>query len=235
LRFVGFPMDQIVMQVLSGEADVGIVRSGLIESLVGEGRIDPDALVFLNANRTYTHTDVVSTGLFPEWPFVALASTPQPLKDQVAVALLTAGQTTIARDVGMIDRWSSPVPYHGVVALTDAFRARITRLTAKQPAPWISIFAMLSGLVTAGAVFFWWRGSFSNANTSENSALASKTDAAGLTNREKQILDFVVLGRSTKEIAIALDISPKTVEFHRSNILKKYGAQTSIQLVMMAT
>ena len=38
----------------------------------------------------------------------------------------------------------------------------------------------------------------------------------------------------TKGIAKALGISPKTVEFHRSNLLKKYDAKSSLQLVKLA-
>jgi DNA-binding CsgD family transcriptional regulator len=52
-----------------------------------------------------------------------------------------------------------------------------------------------------------------------------------LTPRERATLAQIVLGASGKEAARALDISPRTVEFHRSNLLKKTGAKNTVDLV----
>jgi len=45
------------------------------------------------------------------------------------------------------------------------------------------------------------------------------------------ILAEIVRGQSSKEVARALDISPRTVEFHRANLLKKFGAKNTAELV----
>ncbi len=52
-----------------------------------------------------------------------------------------------------------------------------------------------------------------------------------LTPREHQVLDLVVEGLLSKEIAKRLDISIKTVEVHRSNIMRKMQANSLAQLV----
>ncbi len=52
-----------------------------------------------------------------------------------------------------------------------------------------------------------------------------------LTPRERVALAQIVRGLSSKEIARDLDISPRTVEFHRTNILKKIGAKNTVDLV----
>lgn len=52
-----------------------------------------------------------------------------------------------------------------------------------------------------------------------------------LTPREKQVLELVVDGELTKNIAKSLGISPKTVEVHRSNITKKFRVDSVAQLV----
>jgi DNA-binding NarL/FixJ family response regulator len=52
-----------------------------------------------------------------------------------------------------------------------------------------------------------------------------------LTARERQVLELVVEGKSNKEIAHALVISPKTVSVHRTNIMAKLGVHNSIELV----
>ena len=52
-----------------------------------------------------------------------------------------------------------------------------------------------------------------------------------LTPRESLILAEVVGGHSSKEVALALHISPRTVEFHRANLLKKFSAKNTAELV----
>jgi DNA-binding CsgD family transcriptional regulator len=52
-----------------------------------------------------------------------------------------------------------------------------------------------------------------------------------LTPRERMTLAQIVRGASNKEAARALGISPRTVEFHRANIMQKLGAKNTADLV----
>jgi DNA-binding CsgD family transcriptional regulator len=52
-----------------------------------------------------------------------------------------------------------------------------------------------------------------------------------LTPRERATLAQIVRGASSKETARTLGISPRTVEFHRANIMQKLGAKNSADLV----
>ena len=52
-----------------------------------------------------------------------------------------------------------------------------------------------------------------------------------LTSRERLVLAHVVRGATCKEAARVLDISPRTVEFHRKNIMQKLGAKNTVELV----
>lgn len=54
-----------------------------------------------------------------------------------------------------------------------------------------------------------------------------------LTQRERQVLDLVVDGRANKVIAIDLDLSERTVEIHRANVMEKMGARSVAHLVKM--
>jgi two-component system response regulator FixJ len=54
---------------------------------------------------------------------------------------------------------------------------------------------------------------------------------ASLTERELQIFDHVTDGKMNKVIGFSLGISERTVEVHRSQVMKKLGVQTLAQLV----
>jgi FixJ family two-component response regulator len=53
-----------------------------------------------------------------------------------------------------------------------------------------------------------------------------------LTGRENEVLKLCVLGSSSKEISAKLNISFRTVEDHRSNIIRKLGVRNTAELVL---
>jgi DNA-binding NarL/FixJ family response regulator len=55
-----------------------------------------------------------------------------------------------------------------------------------------------------------------------------------LTDRERQVLNRLVAGRSNREIAAELYISPKTVEKHRASLMNKLEAHSVVQLMARA-
>lgn len=61
-----------------------------------------------------------------------------------------------------------------------------------------------------------------------------KVDEQHLTDRERQVLHLIVEGRSNKEIALELGISPKTVSVHRTNIMLKLDVQNTVELIRYA-
>jgi DNA-binding CsgD family transcriptional regulator len=56
---------------------------------------------------------------------------------------------------------------------------------------------------------------------------------ACLTARERQVLDLVSSGASSKEGALRLKISPRTFETHRAQVMHKLGARNTAELVRM--
>ncbi len=54
---------------------------------------------------------------------------------------------------------------------------------------------------------------------------------AQLTPREREVLEFIVDGEPNKRIAYHLELSEKTIEFHRANIMKKLKAKSLAELV----
>ena len=55
-----------------------------------------------------------------------------------------------------------------------------------------------------------------------------------LTHREIEVLQLVAEGRTTKSIGLSLDISAKTVDTHRQNIMKKLNLRTVAELTKYA-
>jgi DNA-binding NarL/FixJ family response regulator len=55
-----------------------------------------------------------------------------------------------------------------------------------------------------------------------------------LTRREKQVVQLLAEGKSTKEVASVLNLSVKTAETHRSNIMSKLGLHSVSELVLYA-
>jgi len=54
---------------------------------------------------------------------------------------------------------------------------------------------------------------------------------AGLSEREREVFELVAEGMANKRVASELGISERTVEVHRSQVMKKLGAKTLAQLV----
>ena len=55
-----------------------------------------------------------------------------------------------------------------------------------------------------------------------------------LTNREREVMEQLVIGRPNKVIAYELDISPRTVELHRARVLEKMQVKSLSHLVRVA-
>ena len=51
------------------------------------------------------------------------------------------------------------------------------------------------------------------------------------TNKEREVLSLVSAGLTTKEIADRLNLSHHTIESHRKNLLKKFQAKNSAELI----
>jgi two-component system response regulator NreC len=69
---------------------------------------------------------------------------------------------------------------------------------------------------------------------SQDHPAEEKAQMDGLTEREHQVLTYLAEGTSNEEIAVSLVISPKTVERHRENIMRKLNLHSRSELVRYA-
>lgn len=62
-----------------------------------------------------------------------------------------------------------------------------------------------------------------------------RQDTLTFTRRERQVAEYLVAGRTTKQIAQALALSPRTVEFFRASLLRKTQSPNSAALASALT
>jgi two-component system, NarL family, response regulator NreC len=55
-----------------------------------------------------------------------------------------------------------------------------------------------------------------------------------LTGREKEVLQLIAAGNTSKDVAAILNISPLTIEKHRSNLMEKLNLHNTVELVLFA-
>ncbi len=63
---------------------------------------------------------------------------------------------------------------------------------------------------------------------------AAKAVGKILSSREQEVLAQVLAGRASREISDVIGLSQRTVEFHRTNIMAKFGATNVTDLVAYA-
>jgi hypothetical protein len=73
LLVTGPPQDKSVEAVLAGRADAGFVRSGLLEAMAREGKLDPGRVKVINRQPLPGFPYASSTRLYPEWPVVVMS------------------------------------------------------------------------------------------------------------------------------------------------------------------
>ncbi|MEE4279063.1 MAG: response regulator transcription factor [Halieaceae bacterium] len=69
---------------------------------------------------------------------------------------------------------------------------------------------------------------------SDLAEIIGQSQSAALTSREQQVLNMIVAGKSNKEIAAELFLSPKTVDKHRTSLMSKLEVHSVAQLMARA-
>jgi DNA-binding NarL/FixJ family response regulator len=65
-------------------------------------------------------------------------------------------------------------------------------------------------------------------------AFRAESSHSALTSREREVVQLLAEGKSTKQVACHLNLSVKTAETHRSNIMRKLGLHSVSELVLYA-
>ncbi|WP_320056340.1 diguanylate cyclase domain-containing protein [Desulfuromonas thiophila] len=119
----GQPHDRVVRAVLQGEVDAGFIRTGLLESLVREGRqAEVEALEVIELQNHRHFPFVASTPLYPEWPWVALPHVDGETCRRLSSLLLGLEPDHPAVRAAGIHGFAVPADYSRVEAAMQALR-----------------------------------------------------------------------------------------------------------------
>ena len=112
--------------------------------------------------------------------------------------------------------------------ILEALRAGVKGCVSKSQAPEHLLQAIRE--VQAGGVYL----SPSVAGFVVQGYVAKQVPSDPLTNRERQVLQLVAEGNTTKEIAVLLGVAVKTAESHRTSLMGKLDIHSTAELVRYA-
>jgi|GEM_PF-1280754 len=122
VRFTGMPQDKVIAEVLAGHADAGFVRSGELEHMVAEGKLDMRQIQIIHQENLPDFPVVLSTRLYPEWPLAALPQMNKELKRRVAAYLLTIHDDSKLIRALNINGFDVPADYSSVETVLRELR-----------------------------------------------------------------------------------------------------------------
>jgi PAS domain S-box-containing protein len=118
----GKSYDSVVEAVLDGRADVGFVRSGLLEHMVQDNKLDMKQVKILNSQNLSGLPVEVSTRLYPEWLFAALPHADENIARHIVSTLLLLEENTAVTHAIGIHGFAVPADYTPVVDLLREMR-----------------------------------------------------------------------------------------------------------------
>ncbi|WP_394130780.1 PhnD/SsuA/transferrin family substrate-binding protein [Shewanella maritima] len=114
LKFVGFPQDKLLNNVLNGDADIAILPSCVLEQAIARNQVQPDQLHVLLPKQTEQAEQaeqgcISSSRLYPSYAFSKLGHTDYQTATAITKALLNIQSSDVAAIDGRYLGWSSPV------------------------------------------------------------------------------------------------------------------------------
>jgi ABC-type phosphate/phosphonate transport system substrate-binding protein len=122
MLFTDMPHDRAVEAVLAGKADAAFVRTGVVDKMIAEGKVGRDAIRVLNPQARADFPLLLSTRLYPNWPFAVMPHVEDGLAKAVTVALLSMPDDGPAAQAGSYHGWDIPADYESVRMLLETLR-----------------------------------------------------------------------------------------------------------------
>ena len=128
VSYLGMPHDRSVQAVLDRTADAAFVRTGVLEGMAREGKLNLSDIKVINQRPKGDYPQVLSTALYPEWPFCSPGKTPEALVKAVTLALLSLEPGDSVTKASGIYGFSPPGDYSLVEAVMLRLRVHPGRM-----------------------------------------------------------------------------------------------------------
>lgn len=114
LSYSGFPQSNIAFAVLEGKVDGGTMRTDSLEKMAKKGKIKLDDFKIINARKVAGFPFLLSSELYPEWPFSRAQHVPLEVAKKVVIALLQIQRNSDVARQGNYAEWTVPSDYQPV-------------------------------------------------------------------------------------------------------------------------
>lgn len=114
---VGGSHDAVIDAVRAGVADVGFIRTGVLEAKLRDGTLMPDELKVVSPKAQADFSFAVTTSLYPEWAFVARRSLSHDISKRIAALLFDLSSEHPAARAAGIHGFTIPADYAPVEEL----------------------------------------------------------------------------------------------------------------------
>ncbi|MBS3935426.1 MAG: PhnD/SsuA/transferrin family substrate-binding protein, partial [Sulfuritalea sp.] len=111
-----------VQAVIDGRADIGFIRTGILEGMFRSGELEPGQVKVIHPQRHPGFPFAVSTRLYPEWPVFALPDVTERQVRHVAAALFSLAPDHPAARAAGIHGYTVPADYQPVEEVARALR-----------------------------------------------------------------------------------------------------------------
>ena len=113
---------RVIEAVVNGRAEVGIVRTGIIEKMSSNKKLDLESIKILNLQNNPDFPLLLSTQLYPEWALAKTKRIKASIAKEVTIALLNIQENHIAAQEGHYQQWVTPLTYQPVHDLMMKYR-----------------------------------------------------------------------------------------------------------------
>jgi len=112
----------VVYAVRDGKADIGVVRTDMLERMAAEGIIKLNDYIAIDQHNIEGFPFMLSSELYPEWPFAQLPGAPNELSQHIVRDLLNLKPDSKPAISGNYYGWSVPLNYQPVHELLRALK-----------------------------------------------------------------------------------------------------------------
>ena len=155
--------DKVIAALREGKADVGFVRTGILEQMAREGKINLSDFRLLKSDKAPEYPLLLSTRLYPQWALAAMPWLDKVTARQVAGAMLSLPDDSEVARQARISGFNIPGEYRSVERVMRALRvppfdARVPLLVVWEDHRLIVVsLGFLALSATAWVLFMAWR------------------------------------------------------------------------------